>query len=109
MPSTNVAQIAPTSWQEDSYTPEVLEAIPFEDDFLTDHYEILRISTKADEETIERVYQTLADRFHPDNLNTGDAKTYARIQEAYETLSDPARRAAPRECYAPRRLSAAAA
>ena len=43
--------------------------------------------------TIERVYRTLAGRFHPDNPSTGDAKTFLRIREAYDTLSDPARRA----------------
>ncbi len=59
----------------------------------TDHYEILGIGPKADEETIERVYRTLADRFHPDNPGTGDAKTFERIGEAYDTLSDPAARA----------------
>src|ERR1700734_3489023 len=36
-----------------------------------DHYEILRLSHMADPETIERVYRTLARRFHPDNQETG--------------------------------------
>jgi len=59
----------------------------------TDHYEILRIGPHADNETIERIYRTLADRFHPDNPNTGDPETFSRLKDAYETLSDQARRA----------------
>lgn len=48
---------------------------------------------EADQETIERVYRTLASRFHPDNPNTGDPETFLRITEAYETLSSPVKRA----------------
>jgi curved DNA-binding protein CbpA len=59
---------------------------------IADHYEIFGLGPQADEEAIERVYRTLAGRFHPDNPSTGDAKTFARISEAYETLSDPVRR-----------------
>lgn len=59
----------------------------------TDHYEILRVRPDADEETIERVYRTLADRFNPDNPATGDPDTFLRVREAWETLSDQTRRA----------------
>jgi len=58
-----------------------------------DHYEILRLSPMADHETIERVYRTLARRFHPDNQKTGDAETFLRVSEAYRVLSNPRRRA----------------
>ena len=58
-----------------------------------DHYEILRLGPDADQYTLERVYETLAQRFHPDNPNTGDAQTYLRVREAYDTLSDPSKRA----------------
>jgi len=92
MSSANVVQITPTPWKETPPAPGVMEAMPFEDDLLADHYETLRVSPKADEETIERVYHILADRFHPDNPATGDSDTYLRVKEAYETLSSPARR-----------------
>ena len=62
------------------------------DGYVADHYEILGIGPQADEEAIERVYQTLADRFHPDNPGTGDEKAFLRIREAYNTLSDQTRR-----------------
>src|SRR6185312_5214602 len=60
---------------------------------VADHYEILRIDPQAERETIERVYQAFATRYHPDNPLTGDAKTFQRITEAWEVLSDPTRRA----------------
>lgn len=59
-----------------------------------DHYEILRLSPRADSETIERVFKTLALRFHPDNQRTGDAETFLRINAAYRVLSDPRKRLA---------------
>jgi len=60
-----------------------------------DHYEILRLNPMADFDFIERVYKTLARRFHPDNLETGDAETFLRVREAWRILSDPQKRA----CY----------
>lgn len=60
---------------------------------LVDHYEILQVSPNADAETIRRVYHIQAQRFHPDNLDTGNAETFRRISEAYEVLGDPELRA----------------
>lgn len=57
-----------------------------------DHYEILRLGPQADFETIERVYRTLARRYHPDNDKTGDAEIFLRIAEAHRILSDPKQR-----------------
>jgi hypothetical protein len=78
------------SWEKDRLTPDVALG---EDSFAADHYEILRLGPHADEEAIERVYRTLADRFHPDNPATGDPRIFLRIKEAYETLSNPSKRA----------------
>lgn len=58
-----------------------------------DYYEILQVSPNADAETIRRVYHIQAQRFHPDNLDTGNAETFRRISEAYEALGDPELRA----------------
>ena len=58
-----------------------------------DYYEVLQISPNADPETIHRVYRLLAQRFHPDNQETGSAEGFRVIHEAYSILSDPARRA----------------
>jgi len=62
------------------------------DPYSADHYELLRLSPGAEPEVVERVYRTLASRFHPDNAETGDAETYLRVSEAYRVLSDPLKR-----------------
>ena len=38
-----------------------------------DYYEVLQVSTKADQKMIERAFRLLAKRYHPDNRHTGDA------------------------------------
>jgi curved DNA-binding protein CbpA len=58
-----------------------------------DYYELLQISATADPETIHRVYRIQAQRFHPDNQETGDAKKFRAIADAYAVLSDPEKRA----------------
>lgn len=94
MSSTDFENVAPHALQADTLTLEIEPATPREENAVTtDYYEILRVGPQADEETIERVYRTLADRFHPDNQSTGDAGTFLRVREAYETLSDRAERA----------------
>jgi len=59
-----------------------------------DYYEVLQVSQGADAETIERVYRLLAKRYHPDNQTTGNGQRFAEVQQAFDILSDPARRAA---------------
>jgi curved DNA-binding protein CbpA len=58
-----------------------------------DYYEILQISPNADQETVRRVYRIQAQRFHPDNLETGDAGKFRLLADAYEVLSDVRTRA----------------
>ncbi len=58
-----------------------------------DCYEIMQLSPNADTETIERVYRMLAQRYHPDNVQTGSAEAFIRLSEANRILSDPELRA----------------
>lgn len=58
-----------------------------------DHYEVLQVSSRADQQTIERVFRHLAKRYHPDNADSGDADRFGEVMQAYEVLSDPERRA----------------
>ena len=58
-----------------------------------DYYEVLQVSASAEPETINRVYRLLAQRFHPDNQQTGDESRFRTILEAYTVLSDPEKRA----------------
>jgi curved DNA-binding protein CbpA len=62
-------------------------------DEAVDYYELLQISSSAEPETIHRVYRLLAQRFHPDNTETGNEARFRSLSEAYNTLSDPERRA----------------
>jgi hypothetical protein len=59
-----------------------------------DHYEVLQLSPRADQDTIDRVYRVLVKRYHPDNRDTGNSERFRQIVEAHKVLSDPERRAA---------------
>lgn len=63
------------------------------DSSLPDYYEILQVSPRADQETIERVFRHLAKRYHPDNQDSGNAEKFAELVAANDVLSDPAERA----------------
>jgi hypothetical protein len=94
MSPTDLAQVETDFWNKDTLVPEIEPAgTGVKGGFAADHYEILRLGPQADDEAIERVYRTLADRFHPDNQSTGDPRIFLRIKEAYETLSNPSKRA----------------
>jgi curved DNA-binding protein CbpA len=58
-----------------------------------DYYELLQVSPSAELETIHRVYRLLAQRFHPDNRETGNPARFRQISEAYNALSNPEERA----------------
>jgi curved DNA-binding protein CbpA len=58
-----------------------------------DYYEVLQVNASADPETIDRVYRLLAQRFHPDNQQTGDEGRFRTLLEAYTVLRDPEKRA----------------
>jgi curved DNA-binding protein len=60
-----------------------------------DYYQILGISRDADEKEVKRAFRKLARQCHPD-VNPGDAEAEERfkeINEAYEVLSNPKKRA----------------
>jgi len=54
----------------------------------------MQISPNADLDTIHRVYRILAQRYHPDNHDTGSSELFHLLVDAYQTLSDPVKRAA---------------
>jgi curved DNA-binding protein CbpA len=63
------------------------------DDRSIDYYEVLQVSPAADPETIHRIYRYLAQRFHPDNQETGSEERFRQVHQAYTILSDPEQRA----------------
>jgi curved DNA-binding protein CbpA len=58
-----------------------------------DYYEVLQVSSSAEPETISRVFRMLAQRYHPDNQQTGNEERFRTILEAHTILSDPEKRA----------------
>lgn len=59
-----------------------------------DYYEVLGVGRDASEEDLKKAYRRCAMKYHPDR-NPGDKTAedaFKECKEAYETLSDPARR-----------------
>ena len=63
------------------------------DDRTVDFYESLQVSPNADPDMISRVYRLLAQRYHPDNVETGNAARFREVHEAYTVLSNSETRA----------------
>lgn len=55
-------------------------------------YKILGVNQKADPEKIKSAYRRAAKRFHPD-VSPKNVEKFKEVQEAYETLSDPEKKA----------------
>ena len=59
-----------------------------------DYYEVLGLPKTANETDIKKAYRTLAKKFHPDvNKEAGAEDKFKEVNEAYETLSDPQKKA----------------
>ncbi|MFI5258094.1 MAG: J domain-containing protein [Candidatus Limnocylindrales bacterium] len=70
---------------------------------MPDLYEVLQVHPRAESEVIRAAYRTLARKYHPDH--GGDARRMIEINDAWDVLGDPRRRAA----YDAERASAPAA
>lgn len=60
---------------------------------LTTYYDILGVDPKVEPEILRKAYRKLARSYHPDvNDHPGSHEQMAKINAAFETLSDPVRR-----------------
>jgi len=60
-----------------------------------DYYEVMGVARDASQDAIKRAYRRLARKYHPDVSKEPDAEAkFKELQEAYEVLKDPEKRAA---------------
>ena len=60
-----------------------------------DYYKIMGVARDVSQDELKRVYRRLARKYHPDVSKEKDAETrFKEVQEAYEVLKDPEKRAA---------------
>ncbi len=59
---------------------------------MKDYYKILGVDRNSSPEEIKRAYRRLAQKYHPDRPG-GDEQKFKEINEAYQVLSDPGKRA----------------
>ena len=59
---------------------------------MRDFYEILQVHRRAEPEVIRAAYRILARKYHPDH--GGDPRRMIALNDAWDVLGDPARRAA---------------
>lgn len=100
-PSITTQSEKSDKWITASVENEDLEAFLKRHEAATNHYEILELSLTANVNEIKDAYYAMARRYHPDrfHLQSGTrihaqiSSAFARVTQAYETLTNPNTRA----------------
>ena len=108
-PGKEAEEVAPPKAKtlEDKVAAETAKELADLDSFLEglsnahDYYEVIGLAPEADANEIKLAYYALARRYHPDrfHIQSGTpqhariSSAFARVTQAYETLTDPAARA----------------
>ena len=87
-----------TSFKKCSSIPRLLPKRTFHATYLLQHkldyYSVLGISRGSDQKAVKVAYFRLAKKYHPDYNSSENAEAmFELISEAYEVISDPAKRA----------------
>jgi len=103
-PEIPASEVVPTEsrWTSVSEEDEDLQKFLLRLSRATNHYEVIELPATAGTNEIKDAYYALARRYHPDrfhlksktSLQTKISSAFARITQAYETLTDPNARAA---------------
>ena len=62
-----------------------------------DYYELLGVPKTASQDEIKKAFHKLAHKYHPDKKEGNEAK-FKEVNEAYQVLSDDAKRAKAFPC-----------
>src|SRR6478735_965538 len=58
-----------------------------------DYYEVLQVGQKCDSKLLDSAYRFLAKMYHPDHSQTANTAKFTELNEAYNILRDPEKRA----------------
>ena len=87
-----LSEVRNCSWGKAQYRLGVhfldkVPAVSTNPDAEPDYEEVLRAGASGQFERVEKLYRSLAFRYHPDNRDTGDSETFLRMKEAFRILS----------------------
>ena len=69
-----------------NFGPHSMKTVLHDTKLVDEHYMVLGLHPEAHPRVIKSAYRNLAQIYHPDNKEIGDAEKFKRIQVAYERI-----------------------